>query len=181
MKCWNETLLLSSLGFQQLHWSRREQGFVFQLHTPEKCWIRWDESQVLASIQSFRDIDSGYHQSAHGMILLLTSQVSNWSRGCSSSEFPSLIPAAFGAFFDSISPCSLCVYGGTWWELAEKAREFNTTRVSSWSHARNPPTRDYLLYLLRWVLILMLLPFNSLWKQLTKWAISFKSSIHEER
>ena len=151
VKCWNETLLLSSLGFQQLHWSRREQGFVFQLHTPKKCWIRWDESQVLALIQGFRDIDSGYHQSAHGMISLLTSQVSNWSRGCSNAKFPSLISAftAFSILYHPVHFVYMVGVGG------QGVREFKTTRVSF--HAcSHDYLRDYLLHLLRKVLILML-------------------------
>ena len=88
--------------------------------------VRWISRTCLytgwiALSQSFRDIDSGYLQSAHSMIVLLASQMSDWGWGCRYAKIP-----AFSCFcgqpgllkrnvtslvllFDSVPPFSLCI------------------------------------------------------------------------
>lgn len=101
----------------------------------------------IALSQSFRNIESGYHQSAHSMSVLLANQVSDWSRGCGYAKFPAfscflgqsgLLTGNFTTvvlLFGSVPPCWLCIqaqaevtYGGSW-------------RVS---HARTHPTNSRL-------------------------------------
>lgn len=88
----------------------------------------------ISPLQSFRDIDSGYHQSAHSMIVLLANQVSDWSRGCGYGKFPRLfmfsrpIRLAYGKFHHCSIAVRFCttlltLYTGagrsnTWRELA---------------------------------------------------------------